>query len=110
MMQLEVPRLCREPHRQGNSTSTTPLPRGASVITGEVGMGKPTSMGYAASRLHPSEYRLLSTIATTGSMVELLLGAAEKKQVPALSIDEAHLLRTEVFAQMHFISQHRFDS
>jgi type II secretory pathway predicted ATPase ExeA len=27
-----------------------------------------------------------------------------------LIIDEAHLLRTEVFAQMHLISQHLFDS
>ena len=109
----------------------------ASVITGEVGTGKSTSLRYAASRLHPSEYRLLSIIATTGSMVELLrqicfafgapplssssaklyqlvrellLGVAEKKQVPVLIIDEAHLLRTEVFAQMHLISQHLFDS
>ena len=41
---------------------------------------------------------------------ELLLGVAEKKQVPVLIIDEAHLLRTEVFAQMHLISQHLFDS
>lgn len=110
---------------------------GASVITGEVGTGKSTSLRYAASRLHPSEYRLLSIIATTGSMVELLrqicfafgapplssssaklyqlvrellLGVAEKKQIPVLIVDEAHLLRTEVFAQMHLISQHLFDS
>lgn len=109
----------------------------STVITGEVGAGKSTSLRYAASRLHPSEYRLLSVIATTGSMVELLrqiclafgappassssaklyhlvrellLGVAEKKQIPVLVIDEAHLLRTEVFAQMHLISQHLFDS
>jgi len=109
----------------------------STVITGEVGTGKSTSLRYAASRLHPSEYRLLSVIATTGSMVELLRqiclafgapptssssaklyhlvrellqGVADKKQVPVLIIDEAHLLRTEVFAQLHLISQHRFDS
>jgi general secretion pathway protein A len=107
------------------------------VITGEVGTGKSTSLRYAASRLHPSEYRLLSIIATTGSMVELLRqicfafgapplsnssaklyqlvrellqGVAEKKQIPLLIVDEAHLLRTEVFAQLHLVSQHLFDS
>jgi general secretion pathway protein A len=109
----------------------------STVITGEVGTGKSTSLRYAASRLHPSEYRLLFVIATTGSMVELLRqicfafgappsfsssaklyhlvrellqGVAEKKQIPLLIIDEAHLLRTEVFAQLHLISQHLFDS
>jgi len=41
----------------------------STVITGEVGTGKSTSLRCAASRLHPSEFRLLSVIATTGSMV-----------------------------------------
>jgi len=41
---------------------------------------------------------------------ELLQGVAVKKQIPLLIIDEAHLLRTEVFAQLHLISQHLFDS
>jgi len=109
----------------------------STVVTGEVGTGKSTSLRYAASRLHPSEYRLLSVIATTGSMVELLRqicfafgapplssssaklyqlvrellhGVAEKKQIPLLIVDEAHLLRTEVFAQLHLISQDLFDS
>jgi type II secretory pathway predicted ATPase ExeA len=109
----------------------------STVITGEVGTGKSTSLRYAASRLHPAQYRILSVIATTGSMVELLrqiclafgappassssaklyhlvrellLGVVEKKQVPLLIIDEAHLLRTEVFAQLHLVSQHCFDS
>jgi len=109
----------------------------STVITGEVGTGKSTSLRYAASRLHPSEYRLLSVIATTGSMVELLRqicfafgapplssssaklyqlvrellhGVADKKQIPLLIVDESHLLRTEVFAQLHLISQDLFDS
>lgn len=108
----------------------------STVITGEVGTGKSTSLRYAASHLHPSQYRLLSIIATTGSMVELLrqicfaFGApplssssaklyqlvrdllravAEKKQTPVLIVDEAHLLRTEVFAQLHLVSQDLFD-
>jgi len=109
----------------------------STVITGEVGTGKSTSLRYAAHHLHPSEYRLLSIIATTGSMVELLrqiclaFGApplssssaklyqlvrdllravAEKRQTPVLFVDEAHLLRTEVFAQLHLVSQDLFDA
>jgi type II secretory pathway predicted ATPase ExeA len=109
----------------------------STVITGEVGTGKSTSLRYAASHLHPSEYRLLSIIATSGSMVELLrqiclaFGApplssssaklyqlvrellravAEKRQTPVLIVDEAHLLRTEVFAQLHLVSQDLFDA
>jgi general secretion pathway protein A len=109
----------------------------STLITGEVGTGKSTSLRYVASSLHPSQYRLLLVIATTGSMVELLRqicfafgappssnssaklyqlvrellqGVADKKQVPVLIVDEAHLLRTEVFAQLHLISQHLFDS
>jgi len=109
----------------------------STVITGEVGSGKSTSLRYASSRLHPSEYRLLSIIATTGSMVELLRqicfafgapplssssaklyqlvrellhGVTDKKQTAVLVIDEAHLLRTEVFAQLHLVSQDAFDS
>jgi general secretion pathway protein A len=84
----------------------------STLITGEVGTGKSTSLRYVASSLHPSQYRLLLVIATTGSMVELLrqICFAFKKQVPVLIVDEAHLLRTEVFAQLHLISQHLFDS
>jgi type II secretory pathway predicted ATPase ExeA len=42
------------------------------VITGEVGSGKSTSLRAAAATLHPSQYRLLPLIATTGSLLELL--------------------------------------
>ena len=109
----------------------------STVITGEVGTGKSTSLRYAASHLHPAQYRLLSIIATTGSMVELLRqicfafgapplssssaklyqlvrellrGVVEKKQIPVLIVDEAHLLRTEVFSQLHLVSQDVFDA
>ena len=42
------------------------------VITGEVGSGKSTSLRAAAATLHPTQYRLLPLIATTGSLLELL--------------------------------------
>jgi type II secretory pathway predicted ATPase ExeA len=108
----------------------------ATVITGDVGSGKSTSLRAATATLHPAQYVVLSIIATTGGMLELLrqvcleLGApppsnstaklmrtirellssiAEKKQVPLLLIDEAHLIRLEVFAQLHTLAQMPFD-
>jgi general secretion pathway protein A len=107
------------------------------VVTGEVGSGKSTSLRAAAAALHPAQYRLLSLIATTGSLMELLrqvcfqLGdppasnsmakmlslirglltdITAKKQVPVLLIDEAHLLRLDVFAQLHTLTQLDFDA
>ena len=97
------------------------------VITGEVGSGKSTSLRAAAATLHPTQYRLLPLIATTGSLLELLrqicflLGdtpisnsgakmlalirglitdITSKKQIPVLIVDEAHMLRLDVFAQL----------
>ena len=106
------------------------------VITGEVGSGKSTSLRSVASSLHPSEYRLLSVIATTGTLLDLLrqiclemgsparssmavlsktvrdllVEVRSKKQTPLLIVDEAHLLRFEVFAQLHTLTQFLFDS
>jgi len=107
------------------------------LITGEVGSGKSTSLRAAASRLHPSEYRLLAVVASSGSFLELLrqiclgLGAPPttnsvtrllaiirdslsdiltRKQTPLLLIDEAHLMRLEVFAELHTLAQRDFDS
>ena len=109
----------------------------STVITGEVGSGKSTSLRAAAERLHPSEYRVISLIATSGSLMELLrqicialgdppmsnsiakmialvrallLDIASKKQIPVLLIDEAHLLRLDVFDQLHTVAQADFDS
>ena len=45
--------------------------RSITVITGDVGTGKSTSLRYAVSRLHPSEYRVLELVATSGSLLEL---------------------------------------
>lgn len=109
----------------------------ATVITGEVGSGKSTSLRAAVDRLHPSQYRVISLVATSGSLMELLrqvcialgdppmsnsiakmlklvrallLDIASKKQVPVLLIDEAHLLRLDVFDQLHTVAQTDFDS
>jgi len=96
------------------------------LVTGEVGSGKSTALRFAMSRLHPSEYRLLWVTATGGSILELyrqialemevetasfsravltrtirksiLELALGKKQKVVLLIDEASLLRLEVFA------------
>src|SRR3972149_9664503 len=38
------------------------------VITGEVGTGKSTSLRYAASPLHPSQYRIIPVTANTGTI------------------------------------------
>jgi type II secretory pathway predicted ATPase ExeA len=106
------------------------------VITGDVGSGKSTSLRAATAPLHPAQYVVLSIVATTGGILELLrqicleLGApplsnstsklmrtirdslrsiVEKRQVALLVIDEAHLMRLEVFAQLHTLAQMPFD-
>jgi len=108
-----------------------------SVITGDVGSGKSTALRYAASALHPSQYQIIPVVASTGSIIEVLKQIAmaldiewgsislakltrtirmaiteigKRKQVPVLVIDEASLLRIEVFAQLHTLGQFELDS
>jgi len=107
------------------------------IITGEIGSGKSTSLRLASSKYHSSEYKILPVIAHSGTVKEFLrhiayaLGMESitssittllratrtliseltvRKQVPLLIIDEAHLLRPEVFAQIHTLVQFDFDS
>ncbi len=107
------------------------------VITGEVGAGKSTTLRYAASRLHPSQYRLIPVVASTGSAIEvyrqiamaldndgriisiarliqtirgILLDIRLQKMTPVLVIDEANLMRLEVFAELQTLAQFDFDS
>lgn len=107
------------------------------VITGDVGTGKSTSLRYACDKLHPSLYKIIPLVATSGTVIEILrtitipLGLeckspslttltktirnviqeiALRKQIPVLIIDEAHLMRLEVFAQIHTFMQFDFDS
>ena len=107
------------------------------IITGETGSGKSTSLRWATSSLHPSEYKILPLIAHSGSLREFLkllairLDAdphtssltrlfetlrsaitelAGRNQHPVLIVDEAHLLRSEVFSHLHTLMQYDFDS
>lgn len=108
------------------------------LVTGEVGSGKSTALRWAAGRLHPSKYRLLWITATAGSILEFyrqLLAEFDintasssravltrliknrivdlnktKKERPVLIVDEASLLRLDVFAELHTITQFEGDS
>lgn len=108
------------------------------LVTGEVGSGKSTALRYAVAGLHPSEYRVVSVTASSGSILELYrlilveLGRENagnsralmtrlirreilelvkgKKMKTVLVIDEASLLRLEVLAELHTLSQFEHDS
>jgi general secretion pathway protein A len=108
-----------------------------SIITGDVGSGKSTALRHAMGKLHPSQYRVVSIVATTGPMSDtlrqicngfdvdgqtnslarliktmktIIIEINQRKQTPVLIIDEASLLRLGVFAQLHTISQFDMDS
>lgn len=108
------------------------------LVTGEVGSGKSTALRFAVSALHPSEYRLLWVTATGGSILELYRQIASELEVETASfsraaltrkirksilelalgkklkvvllIDEASLLRLDVFAELHTLMQFEGDS
>lgn len=108
------------------------------LVTGEIGSGKSTALRYVTQMLHPSEYRSLYVVATTGSIFELyrqlldalgasmagvskaimvqrirneLLDLVQNKRLKlVLVIDEASLLRLEVFAELHTLTQFEKDS
>ena len=108
------------------------------LVTGEVGSGKTTALRYALDQLHPSEYRSLYITASSGSIMEfyrqfidaldihltsnsktvmvkvikkeIIDCLREKKIKIVLVIDEASLLRLEVFAELHTICQFEKDS
>ena len=108
------------------------------LVTGEIGSGKSTALRYCIGGLHPSEYRVLSVTASAGSILELyrqilaalghdaagtsrarmthtirgeVLELVEgKKMKTVLVIDEASLLRLEVFAELYTLTQFEHDS
>ncbi len=108
------------------------------LITGEIGSGKSTALRYVSGKLHPSEYRIIHVTASNGSILELyrnILGELDldpvgssrtrmtrqikqeikdtvigKKMKIVLIIDEASLLRLEVFAELHTLTQFENDS
>ena len=108
------------------------------LVTGDIGSGKSTALRYVAAKLHPSEYRPIHITACSGSILEfyrmflaemnidksstsravmirlikkeikeIVLG---KKLKVVLIVDEASLMRLEVFAEMHTITQFEQDS
>lgn len=108
-----------------------------SIVTGDVGSGKSTALRYAASKLHPSRYKVVSLVGSTGSIIDIMrlicsgfdaegysnslakltsilraaiTEVAQRKQTPVLIIDEASLMRLEIFSQLHAISQFEMDS
>jgi general secretion pathway protein A len=111
--------------------------RAISVITGNVGTGKSTSLRYVCSKCHQSEYHLIPLVGGPYSLMELhrqillafgvsfqsyqlsimvqkvrelIMEIASRKMVPLLIIDEAHLLKPPVFTQLHTLVQFEFDS
>jgi len=108
------------------------------VVTGEVGSGKSTSLRWSCSHYHPSQVLVLNIIANSGSINEfykqlfwvmdldiksssraLLVKSfkttlkdivASKKQKVILIVDEASLLRPDVFAEVHTLTQFENDS
>ena len=111
---------------------------GVFVVTGEVGSGKSTSLRWSQSQFHPSQYLFLNITATGGSLIEFYrqlcwdldivpkMGSragilkvfksaireisATKKQRIIIVVDESHLLRLEIFAELHTITQFDNDS
>lgn len=106
---------------------------GIGLVTGEIGSGKSTAIRYACGKLHASQYRVFAVTACSGSIPELyrqitaamliqrsgiskaVLSALIKKEVwelarskkitSVLIIDEASLMRLEVFAELHTLCQ-----
>jgi len=111
---------------------------GIALLTGEVGAGKSTALRWSTGKLHPSAHKVLWVTATSGSILEVyrqLLAeldihtasssravltrlirsqiqnlVATKKQQPLLIIDEASLLRLDVFTELHTMTQFEGDS
>src|SRR3972149_5960043 len=108
------------------------------LVTGDIGSGKSTALRYAMGQLHPSEYATFYLTASSGSILELYrqilaeLGLQSagtsramltklikreiqelvlgKKMKVALVIDEASLLRLDVFQELHTLTQFDGDS
>ncbi len=111
---------------------------GVALITGDIGSGKSTILRYLIGGLHPAEYQVIAVTACSGSILELYrqilaalgitkAGASRammayrikqqildlvtgKKMKTLLVIDEASLLRLDVFAELHTLTQFEQDS
>ena len=111
---------------------------GIMVVTGDVGSGKSTSIRWSLGQYHPSEVNAFCVTANSGSSNELykqlcwemklelrsgskalllkkFKGATtevllKNKNKTVIIIDEASLLRADVFAELHTLNQFKFDS
>jgi general secretion pathway protein A len=108
------------------------------LVTGDIGSGKSTALRYSTGQLHPSEYVAVHITASSGSILELyrqlltelgidtasssraVLTRVIKRQIKqliidkklkvVLTVDEASLMRLDVFAELHTICQFDHDS
>lgn len=111
---------------------------GVMTLSGEVGSGKSTAIRWALSQYHPSQVRMLRILGNGGPITEFykslcwemgidlqtnsrskLIRAFQeavvdavqcKKQKVLLVVDEAGLLRPDVFTEMHVLTQFEQDS
>jgi len=110
---------------------------GIGLVTGDIGAGKSTALRWAVAQQHPSRYRIIWVTASCGSILEIyrqilaefemytatssraVLTRLIRKQIedlartkiqPILVVDEASLLRLEVFSELHTITQFECDS
>lgn len=108
------------------------------LVTGEIGAGKSTALRWVINGLNPSDYKLIRITACSGSILEFYrqlvsgmeIGLSsnskalltrkikqrvfefirEQKQQPVIIVDEASLLKLDVFVELHTITQFDFDS
>jgi type II secretory pathway predicted ATPase ExeA len=77
------------------------------LVTGEVGAGKSTALRWSCGQLHPSRYKVLWITASAGSILEVYRQLLAELD---LATAEASLLRFDVFAELHTITQFDGDS
>ncbi len=108
------------------------------IVTGDVGAGKSTALRWVIRGLNQTEYKIIWVTATSGSILEFyrqLISeldldlssnskavltknikrsvrelVREKRQQPVIVVDEASLLRLEVFSELHTLTQFDCDS
>jgi len=111
---------------------------GVALVTGDIGSGKSTALRHAIGQLHPSEYQTMNISASSESILELyrqilselamnmssssraLMTGRIKREIAervqnknmkaVLVIDEASLLRLEVFRELPTLSQFNQDT
>lgn len=111
---------------------------GVLLVTGDVGSGKSTALRWSENHFHPSQHLFINIIASGGTLIEfykqlcwgvdldVMTGtrtsvmkkfksviediAQTKKQKIVIIVDEAHLLRAEVFSELHTLTQFKNDS